>query len=118
MKEFTPKFTITNTITEALTRIERARGFLEAATLSEDWVARMNRRALLYQDLPASGFLQKYPRHWPQRLLGRYLIQAEYQIHLLVYLAAMERGSFHQLSKFFQCLLVKDCFLREPFLSS
>jgi hypothetical protein len=33
---FTPKFTITNRITAALTRIERARGFLEAATLSEN----------------------------------------------------------------------------------
>ena len=33
-----PKFTITNRITAGLTRIERARGFLEAATLSENWV--------------------------------------------------------------------------------
>jgi DNA-binding HxlR family transcriptional regulator len=30
---FTPHFTITNRITSALTRIERARGFLEAAAL-------------------------------------------------------------------------------------
>ena len=49
MKEFIPKFTITNTMTEALTRIERARGFLEAATLSEDWIARMSQRALLLE---------------------------------------------------------------------
>jgi len=49
MKEFTPKFTITNTMTEVLTRIERARGFLEAATLSEDWIARMSQRALLLE---------------------------------------------------------------------
>ena len=33
---FTPHFTITNRITSALTRIERARGFLEAAALSEE----------------------------------------------------------------------------------
>jgi hypothetical protein len=33
---FQPKFTITNSITAALTRIERARGFLDAASLSED----------------------------------------------------------------------------------
>jgi len=44
-----PKFTITNTITAALTRIERARGFLEAATLSEDWVAAMGTRALVLE---------------------------------------------------------------------
>ena len=36
-------------MTEALTRIERARGFLEAATLSEDWIARMSQRALLLE---------------------------------------------------------------------
>jgi len=44
-----PKFTITNAITAALTRIERARGFLEAATLSEDWVAAMGERALVLE---------------------------------------------------------------------
>ena len=44
-----PKFTITNAITAALTRIERARGFLEAATLSEDWVRRMGDRALVLE---------------------------------------------------------------------
>jgi Fic family protein len=44
-----PKFTITNAITAALTRIERARGFLEAATLSEDWVRAMGERALVLE---------------------------------------------------------------------
>ena len=44
-----PKFTITNVITRDLTAIERARGFLEAATLSEDWVRRMSQRALLLE---------------------------------------------------------------------
>ncbi|HEX9584088.1 MAG TPA: Fic family protein [Gammaproteobacteria bacterium] len=46
---FQPKFTITNAITAALTRIERARGFLEAATLSEDWVREMGERALVLE---------------------------------------------------------------------
>lgn len=46
---FSPRFTITNSITSALTEIERARGFLEAATLSEDWIQRMSRRALLLE---------------------------------------------------------------------
>lgn len=44
---FQPRFTITNAITNGLTRIERARGFLEAATLSEQWVREMSRRALI-----------------------------------------------------------------------
>lgn len=46
---FTPRFTITNAITSGLTAIERARGFLEAATLSEDWMRRMSQRALLLE---------------------------------------------------------------------
>lgn len=41
-KGLEPRFDITNRITAALTRIERARGFLEAATLSEDWVRHMD----------------------------------------------------------------------------
>lgn len=36
-------------MTSALTQIERARGFLEAATLSEDWILRMGQRALLLE---------------------------------------------------------------------
>jgi len=46
---FHPRFTITNRLTEALTRIERARGFLEAATLSEDWIREMGERALVLE---------------------------------------------------------------------
>lgn len=46
---FTPRFTITNAITAGLTAIERARGFLEAATLSEEWTRRMSQRALLLE---------------------------------------------------------------------
>ena len=46
---FQPKFTITNAITAGLTRIERVRGFLEAATLSEAWVRAMGERALVLE---------------------------------------------------------------------
>ncbi|MEM7483259.1 MAG: Fic family protein [Acidobacteriota bacterium] len=49
MSSFSPRFTITNAITQGLTSIERARGFLEAATLSEEWVRRMSQRALLLE---------------------------------------------------------------------
>ncbi len=46
---FRPSFRITNRMTAGLTRIERARGFLEAARLSEDWLATMRSRALLLE---------------------------------------------------------------------
>jgi Fic family protein len=46
---FAPRFTVTNPITAALTRIERARGFLEAAKLSQDWIRRMGERALVLE---------------------------------------------------------------------
>ena len=46
---FRPRFSITHGITAALTRIERARGFLDAAKLSEDWLATMRSRALLLE---------------------------------------------------------------------
>jgi len=46
---FHPKFSITNAVTSALTSIERARGFLEAAKLSEDWIRRMGERALVLE---------------------------------------------------------------------
>jgi Fic family protein len=46
---FQPKFTITNRMTAAITRIERARGFLEAAQLSADWVREMGERALILE---------------------------------------------------------------------
>lgn len=42
---------ITNSITASLTLVERARGFLDAARLSEDWIAAMQDRALI-----AEGF--------------------------------------------------------------
>jgi Fic family protein len=46
---FTPLFTITNRIAAGLTVIERARGFLEAAKLSEDWVRDMRNRAFVLE---------------------------------------------------------------------
>jgi Fic family protein len=49
MSPFAPQFTISNGITAGLTAIERARGFLEAATLSEEWMRRMSQRALLLE---------------------------------------------------------------------
>lgn len=47
MTAFTPKFTITNRMTAAITQIERARGFLEAARLSDNWVRDMGNQALV-----------------------------------------------------------------------
>jgi Fic family protein len=44
-----PRFAITNSVAVALTRIERARGFLEAAKLSADWVRQMGARALVLE---------------------------------------------------------------------
>jgi Fic family protein len=46
---FKPVFTITNQITAGLAQIERAQGFLEAATLSAAWVREMGRRALILE---------------------------------------------------------------------
>jgi Fic family protein len=47
MTPFNPKFTITNRMTAAITQIERARGFLDAARLSDDWVRDMGHQALI-----------------------------------------------------------------------
>lgn len=47
MDAFNPKFTITNRMTSAITHIERTRGFLEAARLSDDWVRDMGAEALI-----------------------------------------------------------------------
>jgi Fic family protein len=46
---FQPTFHITHRMTAGLTCIERARGFLDAAKLSEDWLATMRSRALLLE---------------------------------------------------------------------
>ncbi|WP_320042056.1 hypothetical protein [uncultured Desulfobacter sp.] len=47
MTGFNPIFSITNRMTSAITQIERARGFLEAARLSDDWVRDMGNQALI-----------------------------------------------------------------------
>lgn len=44
---FQPKFNINNQIANALTNIERARGFLEAASLSDVWLTKMQNQALI-----------------------------------------------------------------------
>lgn len=49
MSPFAPSFEITNAITRDLTTIERARGFFAAATLSEQWIARMSEQAMLLE---------------------------------------------------------------------
>lgn len=46
---FKPIFTINDAITSALTSVERARGFLEAATLSEAWISSMQNKMLLLE---------------------------------------------------------------------
>jgi hypothetical protein len=46
---FAPRFSITNAITTALTEIERARGILESAALSDAWVEEMRSRAFLLE---------------------------------------------------------------------
>ena len=47
MTTLNPKFTITHRMTSAIAQIERARGFLEAAQLSDDWVRDMGNQALI-----------------------------------------------------------------------
>jgi hypothetical protein len=49
MTAFQPKLTITNAITRDLTKIERAPTFLDAATLSGEWIARMSQQAFLLE---------------------------------------------------------------------
>ncbi len=49
MEKFKPKFRISNRIAVGLTSIERARGFLEAAALSEEWVRQMENRAFVLE---------------------------------------------------------------------
>jgi len=49
MQKYIPIFAITNSITASLTLIERARGFLDAATLSESWIREMGRRAFILE---------------------------------------------------------------------
>jgi len=46
---FKPEFKITNKINNALLEIERARGFLEAAKLKEEWIREMQSEALILE---------------------------------------------------------------------
>ncbi len=46
---FAPHYSITDATTTDLAKIERARGFIEGAALSEEWINRMSRRALLLE---------------------------------------------------------------------
>jgi Fic family protein len=46
---FDPKFNITVEINNALTRIERVRGFLEAVNFSEIWIKNMQNKALILE---------------------------------------------------------------------
>lgn len=47
LSKYEPIYKITNRVAAALAQIERARGFLEAATLSEAWIRKMGHRALV-----------------------------------------------------------------------
>lgn len=44
-----PKFKISIPITSSLSTIERTRGFLEAAQLSQEWLSKMRDRALVLE---------------------------------------------------------------------
>lgn len=46
---FNPKFKISNQTANALTAVERARGFLEAAALSQEWLEKMQNKALVLE---------------------------------------------------------------------
>jgi len=46
---FNPKFTITPKNNKALVEIERVRGFLDAVKLKDDWIADMQRKALILE---------------------------------------------------------------------
>lgn len=46
---FKPKFTISTKINKTLVEIERVRGFLDAVKLKDDWIADMQKRALILE---------------------------------------------------------------------
>lgn len=46
---FNPKFTITPKINKAIVEIERVRGFLDAVKLKDDWIADMQKKALILE---------------------------------------------------------------------
>ena len=47
MSSFVPSFTITNSISRTLSGIDQEKGFLDAVTLSENWLNQMRQRALI-----------------------------------------------------------------------
>ena len=47
-----PRFSITNAIAAALTEIERACGFLDAASLSDEWIDSMRSRGVPSRSAP------------------------------------------------------------------
>jgi cell filamentation protein, protein adenylyltransferase len=46
---YAPRFSISLSVTDALAQIERARGFLEGASLSKEWIALRQQRALVLE---------------------------------------------------------------------
>lgn len=58
---FKPKFIISNQMASALTAIERARGFLEAAVLSPNWMKEMQRKALILEAYHTTHIERAYP---------------------------------------------------------
>ena len=49
MTIFVPSFTISDSISRTLSRIDLAKGFLDAAALSENWLKQMRQRALVLE---------------------------------------------------------------------
>lgn len=49
MSTFVPSFTITNSISRTLSGIDQAKGFLDAAILSENWLNQMRHQALILE---------------------------------------------------------------------
>jgi hypothetical protein len=75
---FQRSFRISNRATAALTRIERARGFLDAAKLSEDWLGRTHgascevcfesQRVMTYRDSIATNSRHDLRHRWDMAL--------------------------------------------------
>lgn len=57
---FNPKFTITPKINKALVEIERVRGFLDAVKLKDEWIADMQREALILESYHSTQILLSF----------------------------------------------------------
>lgn len=79
-----PRIRITNGIARNLTRIERARGFPDTATLSGDWTAGMNCRKAF--DL--AGVHRRSLQRDPRGLIEKGLLDAEGATNRLLYRAS------------------------------